>query len=165
MFRIFYIKYYKEKNLVFFFAIKSKLRSRLFRKIKIQNKMWRIKWRRKAPSSGQVASRFTITAILGDAPRSMMDWKYSIISGASLQCLSRIFSWAESRYSPKSYDISICQGGRKMELRLKREHTNVDWASLSPAEDRRVSPKAAERRTRPPRQARVLIRCGTPDAI
>lgn len=42
------------------------------------------------PSGG----RFPITAIWGDAPRTpsyMMDWKYSIISGASLQCLSRIF--------------------------------------------------------------------------
>lgn len=58
------------------------------------NMIVRIKWQgtgKVLHASGQVAGRFTITAILGDAPRSMMDWKYSIISGASLQCLSRIF--------------------------------------------------------------------------
>lgn len=62
-------------------------------------------YRRRRPSGGQIHD---YSHLRGRSPNRMMDWKYSLISEASLQCRSRIFSWAESRYSPKSYDISIC---------------------------------------------------------
>ncbi|CAH2071466.1 unnamed protein product, partial [Iphiclides podalirius] len=63
----------------------------------------------------------------------MMDWEHSALSGASSQCHRGAFSLVRKPISPKSYDISICQGGRKMELRLRRKPNVAEGARKSPS--------------------------------
>lgn len=115
-----------------------------------------------------MAGGYTITIILGDSPNSMMNWKYSIISEPSLQCLSRIFFLARKPIFPQElrhFNLPRrAENGITIEARIpERRRGRPTRADVC-----RARPKGTSARLPcppPPHQACVLIRCGTPDVI